>query len=185
LKRRTDLPAEFFLSISREGKSTDYRARTIWRRGNTIRVTFSKSSDEAPPLFGLRRGRGRIRPKPTLNRRLSFSLTAPHNRTCGGPVREGLDLLDRITEAAPPIKNTKVRDKDNVLRPSCAKISPEQPPEYLSAWAISFGKPQCCKRGPDVLFPNPASQFIYCFSVSFRSAFGVGSRAEFILVTAS
>jgi hypothetical protein len=58
LKRQSDLPAEFFLSISRQGQTTDYCARTIWRRGNMIGVAFSKPPAGSAPLYGLRRGHG-------------------------------------------------------------------------------------------------------------------------------
>jgi hypothetical protein len=58
LKRQSELPAEFFLSISRQGENTDYCAHTIWRRGNIIGVVLRKSPAGSAPVFGLRRGRG-------------------------------------------------------------------------------------------------------------------------------
>jgi hypothetical protein len=58
LKRQSNLPVEFFLSISRRGEHTEYWARTIWRRGNTIGVIFSEPPAGSAPMYGLRRGRG-------------------------------------------------------------------------------------------------------------------------------
>ena len=58
LKRAAELPAEFILSISRQGQATDYCARTIWRRGNMIGVTFSKPPAGSALILGIRRGRG-------------------------------------------------------------------------------------------------------------------------------
>lgn len=57
LKASVNLPREFFLTISREDASCDYRARVMWRKGNTFGVAFAAAAAATSPLLGLRRGR--------------------------------------------------------------------------------------------------------------------------------
>jgi hypothetical protein len=58
LKSPANLPAEFFLSISRKGDQCHYWARTKWRRGTMLGVAFAAMPSEMAPSYGLRRGRG-------------------------------------------------------------------------------------------------------------------------------
>jgi hypothetical protein len=58
LKSPANLPAEFILSISRQDAQREYWARTTWRRGNVLGVTFTEPPTGSTPLYGVRRGHG-------------------------------------------------------------------------------------------------------------------------------
>ena len=58
LKSSAELPAEFFLSISRKGEENHYWAQTKWRRGTVLGVTFSVMPPGTAPLYGVRRAHG-------------------------------------------------------------------------------------------------------------------------------
>lgn len=58
LKSSTELPIEFFLSISRGDAQGNYWVRVKWRRSNTLGVAFLEPSTQSDPVYGLSRGRG-------------------------------------------------------------------------------------------------------------------------------
>lgn len=57
LKAPFDLPAEFFLTVSRRGEQIQYWARIKWRRGLVLGVTLARAQDAIAPDYGLSRGR--------------------------------------------------------------------------------------------------------------------------------
>jgi hypothetical protein len=58
LERRADLPAEFLLTISKQGAQRDYWVRTTWQRGTVLGVTLTAMPPGSAPTRGIRRRRG-------------------------------------------------------------------------------------------------------------------------------
>jgi PilZ domain len=61
LKASSQVPAEFFFSISGTNFERVYWASTKWRRGNVLGVAFGEAPASGEPLLGIRRGHGSYR----------------------------------------------------------------------------------------------------------------------------